>query len=531
MSNEANTSKSGGGFFSKVMHMVRGKEDPALGGQGDTLGLDSRQELQHTMQRKRHNDAIRMQEFAQLRQLRQQNAQGQIQLPAPAPVQSFLPAEEQENTLKSTQTLRKIDVIEAQMSSQWWGDNEAVKSAARRPAVQAVEPEPEEQAVAGADTANMPTQERRVVEFQPHPDLEEPAILFAHGDVSAARTRLLEHLAQVLGTEPVDNQQVAALWHAALDLCRASGDEETFEPLAIDYAAHFGKSAPLWTSLPAQLGMAPLQGGSAPQPTARKGQWQSPATLSTSSITALQAAIARASAPWAMSWQRLHAIDEAALPALTQLLHRWAEQKGGQFVWSHAGVLLQLLKQHTVPEQRDVSPQWWLLRMAVLRFVHRMEEYEQVALDYCITYEVSPPQWQEPQHQCLVEEEGEVDMTTLQDSSLLSGTEGGKADAAAAAPLQLPMLGDGLFGILEGDVQEPLEAIEAKAGSTPGPVDVDCSLLIRLDFVAAGGLLNWAAAMQGRGYSLRFVNLHQLTAAFMHVIGVHEHARLMLRAV
>ena len=97
--------------------------------------------------------------------------------------------------------------------------------------------------------------------------------------------------------------------------------------------------------------------------------------------------------------------------------------------------------------------------------------------------------------------------------------------------VQLPILGDGLFGILEGDVQEPLEAIEAQAGSTPCGVEVDCSLLIRLDFVAAGGLLNWAASMQGKGYRLRFVNLHQLTAAFMHVIGVQEHAKLMLRAV
>src|SRR5574344_2652578 len=120
MSNEAGTQKSGG-FFSKVMHLVRGKEEGALEGMGDTLGLDSRQELRQTMQRKRRNDAIRLQEFAQLRQVRVQCAQGQPIVPAPAPIQSFLPVEEQENTLKSTQTLRKIDVIEAQMSSQWWG--------------------------------------------------------------------------------------------------------------------------------------------------------------------------------------------------------------------------------------------------------------------------------------------------------------------------------------------------------------------------------------------------------------------------
>lgn len=43
---------------------------------------------------------------------------------APAPVASQLPSQlsQQGGDLKSTQTLRKIDVIEAQMSRQWWGD-------------------------------------------------------------------------------------------------------------------------------------------------------------------------------------------------------------------------------------------------------------------------------------------------------------------------------------------------------------------------------------------------------------------------
>ena len=31
--------------------------------------------------------------------------------------------------------------------------------------------------------------------------------------------------------------------------------------------------------------------------------------------------------------------------------------------------------------------------MEVLRVVHRPDEFELVALDYCVTYEVSPPSW------------------------------------------------------------------------------------------------------------------------------------------
>jgi hypothetical protein len=43
-----------------------------------------------------------------------------------------------------------------------------------------------------------------------------------------------------------------------LDLYRAIGDEEGFEPLALDWASYFGHAAPVWFSMPQQLGMASL---------------------------------------------------------------------------------------------------------------------------------------------------------------------------------------------------------------------------------------------------------------------------------
>ncbi len=59
----------------------------------------------------------------------------------------------------------------------------------------------------------------------------------------------------------------------------------------------------------------------------------------------------------------------------------------------------------------------------------------------------------------------------------------------------------GLVGVIEGDLQAWLDALTAQA--KPGQVlEVACDNLIRLDFVAAGGLLNWAAEMQNQGYIL-----------------------------
>ena len=93
-----------------------------------------------------------------------------------------------------------------------------------------------------------------------------------------------------------------------------------------------------------------------------------------------------------------------------------------------------------------------------------------------------------------------------------------------------PVQGEGLWGILDGDIDAQLNAVSAKL--VPGqPLEVDCSLLVRLDFVAAGSLLNWAAQAQSQGVALRFTHLHHLVAAFMTVLGVQEHAKLYLSPV
>ena len=189
-------------------------------------------------------------------------------------------------------------------------------------------------------------------------------------------------------------------------------------------------------------------------------------------------------------------------------------------MFSDAGRLLQELEKHTLVEDHTNPAPWWLLRLAVLRLMHRMDAYEEVALDYCVTYEVSPPPWVEPASYCVVQEEGEADISVLQEASSHSMQQG-----VAAQPVLVPDRSKGLAGVIEGDPQDWLNvlAAQAKRGQV---LDIACDNLIRLDFVAAGSILNWAADMQNQGYTLRFTQLHQLVATFFHVIGIHEHATL-----
>ena len=64
----------------------------------------------------------------------------------------------------------------------------------------------------------------------------------------------------------------------------------------------------------------------------------------------------------------------------------------------------------------------------------------------------------------------------------------------------------------------------------PGqPLVIPCERLIRIDFSAAGSVLNWAADQQAKGRDVRFQDLHRLVAVFFNVIGISEHAWVVPR--
>jgi ABC-type transporter Mla MlaB component len=85
-----------------------------------------------------------------------------------------------------------------------------------------------------------------------------------------------------------------------------------------------------------------------------------------------------------------------------------------------------------------------------------------------------------------------------------------------------------LSGHIMGDAVEMLDALNAKLESADLIV-VLCARLVRLDFLAAGALLNWVSARQAEGRHVQFKDLHRLVAVFFNVIGINEHAKVTPR--
>jgi len=62
-------------------------------------------------------------------------------------------------------------------------------------------------------------------------------------------------------------------------------------------------------------------------------------------------------------------------------------------------------------------------------------------------------------------------------------------------------------------------------------VHVSCARLIRVDFIAAGDLLNWVLVKRGENRMVHFVDAHRLVALFFGAMGINEHAKVQVRKV
>lgn len=363
------------------------------------------------------------------------------------------------------------------------------------------------------------------------PDLEEAAIRFANGDDAGAEAGLLDVLHRY-----GDDKARAEIWTAALfDFYRATGQQDRFEGVAIDFAERFGRSAPAWFSMPEQLGLKPptvinTRVKTSPETVAI---WTCPAALDASAMNDLHLALANAPLPWCLDWSQVTSIEPDALGLLGQLFSSWCTLRV-KLRYVGAGQLEKVLARYTPSGDKSVVSDWWQLRMDALRIMRLQDEFELVALDYCVTFEVSPPAWQDAR--CGYVSERRSTPEDIEEATLPAAIPDA-ANAAGEQAYTVPMgLEDmsavvvELVGEITGDAVDAIKKLEAGRHQGSVRLVVSCAKLIRVDFSAAGSLLNWVANRENEGCNVQFRDTHRLVGSFFNVIGINEHARVVLRA-
>ena len=564
------------GLLSKVAMFVRNPtkdwselDQPE---QSAEAGYD-KQALKAMIERKRQNDFVRKREFDQLRKLRNRDPGAIASAARPSYFQTSLPTDPDGRAI----TLKKIDEIEAQMSKQWWkGKQDGTAAPADGDRAQNGHSElmPSQlptQSPSSLDDAFDTTESIEIKRTDPEPGSEEFAATqmatglagvgldglskgvesnagaagFAHSDVGFSASKLFAMSADEMATDPeleeaairfangddagAEEGLLAALrshdlqpeaaqsWAAAvLDLYRATNARAAFDKASREFALHLNGLVPTWLSIASVADVtSPVQDNNA-APGAPI--WNCPAFLDGNGMENLRDCMGLYSMPWHLGWGHLTTIDDSAASLLDGLFASLCEEPVG-VAFSGSAALASALRNKTPPGDRGTDPLWWQIRLNALRVMCLQDDFELAALDYCITHEVAPPAWVNAQ--CIYEDRSSTDPSAY--------------NRADPGPATLPLTetvpgGMALRGELLGDASATLAELEK---NEPAGVKliIDCEGLLRVDFAAAGSILNWVAIRQAEGKQVQFQNAHRLVAAFFNVIGINEHAKVIPRLV
>ncbi|WP_322402164.1 hypothetical protein [Massilia luteola] len=402
-------------------------------------------------------------------------------------------------------TAAKIDEIELEMTSAIFDDD--AWSGNRRPPAAAVS------STVGA--AGMPQTDQNTDMLLGPDDLpdaaaapssahvvEEAAILYANDQLDAA--------ALLLRTSVHDSNGGAGErlpWWMLFDLYQIMGLDSEFESIAIDYASHFETSPPTYHPF-AETSRA-LAGP------ALDGQFSG--AIPTASLSGrlddgddarAQLARAQAASPSPLVRFEFQAITQVTPPGCALLLEalQALRKAGRELVLAGADHLVAVLRPMLAIGDRGAGEAPWLLLLELLLLTNREKDFEETAMDYCVTFEVSPPSFEAPPHLAV----------SLAAASLPRHVAQGPA--AASDRFLLP-------AVIRGSSAALLAAIADHVADRPALV-LDGSRLARIDYAAANALAVHLRALAQDGRDIVLRDLNHLAAALLRLLGVGEQVRL-----
>jgi anti-anti-sigma regulatory factor len=398
-------------------------------------------------------------------------------------------------------TAAKIDQIELEMTSAIF-DDDAWAGSRRPPAAVSVavaaaapQPDPDTDILLGPD--DLPD---AAAAPSSAPVVEEAAILYANDQLEAAalllRTNVHDQAAGSAGER--------LPWWLLFDLYQIMGLEHEFESIAIDYASHFETSPPTYKPFAdttrALTGPAVATQFAGAIPTASLS-----GRLDEGPLTHAQLARVLAPSPSPLVRFEFQAIADVTPQGCALLLGalQALRKAGRELVLAGAEHLVAVLRPMLAIGDRGTGEAPWLLLLELLLLTKREKDFEETAMDYCVTFEVSPPSFEALPHPAVTASIG---------------------DGAAAGP---DSAGDRFLlpAVIRGDSAALLAAIAEHAQRHPAVV-LDGSRLARIDYTAANALAAHLRTLAQEGSDVVLRDLSHIVAALLRLLGVGDRVRL-----
>lgn len=488
-------------LLSKVAGYVRDAAARAKS-QADPLKTPAydKQALKDIIERKRLNDQIRRLEFDYLRKLLNQGSVASVDLEN---ISLFLNSSPS-GTDGRASTLKKINEIEAQMSKMWGkgvspSDTAAHVRNASALAAQAAQAAQGFESKAMASTRLNTTQLQTT--FMTALNTQKTSTQLGPQTAFGAAQSTWQASVQNTLQNTVKNSQNSQNF-------QISQNSQSFEPNSLVQdtrsmdAPNPAKAAPKTGAKAGAKAAAPTSATVPPevQPTAQKSRFHTTAqwidnsalpptlnsALDATLDTALRTMPPESESAWMASRLLLAQVDEVAND--TELEEAAIQFANGDDAAAEKSLLDAL---HGPKFQPECAAAWAAALLDLYGATQRPNDFAHAAQEWSLFLDGAAPQWAQAHRQ------------------VTSGSGSG----------------GGLQGVMLGDASAQLERLDTQALQS-GVLLVDCKHLLRVDFPAAGSILNWVIQQEARGIPVQFHNLHRLVATFFNIIGIQEHAKI-----
>jgi ABC-type transporter Mla MlaB component len=313
----------------------------------------------------------------------------------------------------------------------------------------------------------------------PQSPVDEAAILYASGQADTVERLLRDVL------ETGDRRA----WHMLFDLYSVQNREKDFEQLALDYAVRFETSPPVWHAIGGSKAAKPQQ--------AQTASLDLPGLLDKNTVAALRDGIAAATRNDVVriDFSRIEMVDESGAEECTQILGAARKAKRKLQV-SGVDRLAALLKDLTRATHSRAAH--WLLLLELYQTLGQQENFEDLAVDYAVRFEVSPPSW-----------------STVQAAEVVQASPAEPRDDALQLSGEITPANDSVLQQLGG------------YAATHDEVLVDMSEVTRVDYGSVSQFISVLMQCLGSGKTITLRGHNALVHELFRVMGIDQLAQLV----
>ena len=324
--------------------------------------------------------------------------------------------------------------------------------------------------------------------------LENAALLFANGQDVPAR-QLLEQ-----GVQTDQDAKLSPLaWLALFDLMQRADDRVAFDQLAMQFVLQFERSAPSWNE---RIKLPPDdKAGTGGGYIAVTGKLSSSSSVQLEGLKrALEKCVARAR----IDLSSVTGFDDLGARMLANDLGRARSQRMELAIQRPEKLIAAL--EDAVARGKEGGEGAWLLSLELLQWQRDQLKFDERAVEFAITFELSPPSWEPPPKSG--NEKGRLEA----DAALVAVAERPEREAADRETIVWE-------GVLAGATAPHLARLSDFA-ARGNVVQIDMTDVERVDFIFAGALFNVITRIEAQGKAVQIVGASPIVRALLLLIGI-----------